>query len=93
MQRPESALFRRAFHYLSSEVCRIAPNGEVAEDVARCTRYDQSLQNQRLNLSREPLAAASSEVPVVADFDGRIRFAQHIPLGAHSFVLADDLRR
>lgn len=92
MQRPESALFGRTFHDLRGKVRRFAPHREVAEDEARCARYNQSLQNQRLNLSREPLAAASSEVSVVADFDRSVRFTQHIPLRAHPFVFADDFR-
>ena len=91
MQRPESALFRRAFHYLSSEVCRVSSNGEVAEDEARCARYDQSLQNQRLNLSRKPLAPASSEIAVVTNLDRCVGLTQHIPLRAHPLVHADDL--
>ena len=65
----------------------------MAEDEPRRPRRDEMLQNERLNLSREPLAAASSEVAEVTNLDRRVRIAEHMPLRADPLVFADDLGR
>gem|GEM_PF-1618634 len=91
MQRPERALVGCALDDDSRKDRLIAADREVTEDEAGRTCRDQLLQNQRLNLSRKPLTAASSEVPVVQNLDGSVRVAEHIALRANTLVFADDI--
>ena len=93
MQRPECALIGGALDDVGCEVRRVAANREVTEDEPRLPGRDQSLDDQRLNLSREPLAAASSEVAEVANLHRRIRLPEHMPLRAHALVHTHDLGR
>ena len=91
VQRPERALIGRTLNDDSGKDRLIAADREVSEDKTGRARRDQLLQNQRLNLSRKPLTAASSEIPVVQNLDGSVGVAEHIALRAHTLVFADDI--
>ena len=80
MQRPEAALFCGALDGYCREDSHVAANREVLEDEARLSGADKLIQYQRLNLSRKPLTAASSEIAEVADLHGRVGLAKHIAL-------------